>query len=261
MHVMKTHYLKAMALTCLAIVAGQATAGEYIEADFDIGDFSDPLTIDNTYWPLVPLTEIKYFAEEGDECVVSIFAVTNLVKNDFTNDYAGMEARVVYDREYLDEDCDGDTTGELLLEETWDWYAQDDFDFIWYLGEATTAYEYDDNGVLIGSDTEGSFEAGVDGAEAGYIMLAEPEKGMTYRQEFYEGEAEDMAKIKATDADVSLEILELDFEGCVVIKEWNPLDSATIEHKYFCPGTGLVLVRELSGGSTVRVEPISGIAD
>jgi membrane-associated phospholipid phosphatase len=37
--------------------------------------------------------------------------------------------------------------------------------------------------------TEGSWEAGVDGAQAGIIMPGEPKIGLAYRQEDYEGEA------------------------------------------------------------------------
>ena len=250
-----TDTIKSTASILLLVLAGSLYAGEYIERDFDANNFNTPLVIDNMYWPLVPGTVIRFIGDDGDECVLSVFEVTNNVKT-FTGIYSPVEARVISDKEYLDEECDGDETDNLLLEETSDWYAQDDFDNIWYFGEYTVSYEYDDDGNLIGSDEGGSFEAGVDGAEPGYIMLAEPEKGMTYHQEYYEGEAEDMGKVKTVDAEVSLELQDAEFDGCVVIKEWNPLDSATIEHKYFCPYDGLVLVRELSGGPTVRVEPV-----
>ena len=60
---------------------------------------------------------------------------------------------------------------------------------VWYLGEATKEYE---NGQVV--STEGSWEAGVDGAKAGIIMFTHPEVGDPYRQEFYAGHAEDQAK-------------------------------------------------------------------
>ncbi|MFN2388466.1 MAG: hypothetical protein ABR575_02490 [Actinomycetota bacterium] len=41
----------------------------------------------------------------------------------------------------------------------------------------------------------GSFEAGVDGALPGIIMPGDPRPGMPYRQEYYEGEAEDNGEI------------------------------------------------------------------
>ena len=97
----------------------------------------------------------------------------------------GIEARVVHD--VVTED------GQFV-EVTDDWYAQDKDGNIWYLGEDTTEYE---NGKPVSKS--GSFEAGVDGAEAGIIMPAQPEPGMTYRQEYYKGEAEDAASIVSLD--------------------------------------------------------------
>ena len=80
---------------------------------------------------------------------------------------------------------------ELPTEVTDDWYAQDAEGNIWYLGEDTTEYE---NGKPVSKS--GSFEAGMDGAEPGIILPADPQPGMTYRQEeYYEGEAEDLGEI------------------------------------------------------------------
>ena len=93
----------------------------------------------------------------------------------------GIVARVV--RDTVTEDG-------KLVEDTWDWYAQDKAGNIWYLGELTKEYE---NGKL--ASTEGSFEAGVDGAQAGIAMPAHPQAGLTYRQEYYAGKAEDKAEI------------------------------------------------------------------
>ena len=72
------------------------------------------------------------------------------------------------------------------MEVTDDWYAQDADGNIWYLGEYVTNYE---DGEVV--DHDGSFEAGVDGAQAGIAMPADPKPGLSYRQEYYEGEAED----------------------------------------------------------------------
>ena len=55
------------------------------------------------------------------------------------------------------------------VEITDDWYAQDKDGNVWYLGEAVRNFE---NGKFV--DREGSFEAGVDGAQAGVVMPADP---------------------------------------------------------------------------------------
>jgi hypothetical protein len=44
------------------------------------------------------------------------------------------------------------------------------------------------------------------------------------------------------------------YTGCLKTKEWNAVEPGSVEHKYYCPYTGLVLINELSGGKTVRVE-------
>ena len=99
---------------------------------------------------------------------------------DRTKTIMGIEARVVHD--VVSED------GQVV-EDTFDWYAQDADGNIWYLGEDTKEYE---NGKL--TTTEGSWEAGVDGAQPGIILPANPEPGLEYRQEYYEDEAEDAAR-------------------------------------------------------------------
>ncbi len=72
----------------------------------------------------------------------------------------GVEARVIRD-----------TVSEkgVPVEVTDDWFAQDNAGNIWYLGEYVTNYE---NGKVV--DHEGSFEAGVDGAQAGVAMPPTP---------------------------------------------------------------------------------------
>lgn len=243
-------------LAALALLAGglagsvAARAGGLVEIDFDPLDFSTPLDIDNPWWPLNAVgTTYHYYAVEGeDECVVTDTTITAL--SYLTA--AGVEARIVQDLEWLDEDCDG--SADLLLEETDDWFAQDDAGNVWYLGEDTLAYEYDDEGNLEEVSAEGSWEAGVDGAEAGIVMLADPRPGLFYRQEFYEDEAEDMGKVLRLNARVSIDFG--DFEGCLVTKEWTVLEPGHVEHKYYCPGAGLVHVEELKE-KTVLVDLVA----
>ena len=52
-----------------------------------------------------------------------------------------------------------------LVEETFDWDAQDRDGNIWYFGEEAKDYE---NGVVV--STKGSWEVGIDGALPGIIM-------------------------------------------------------------------------------------------
>ena len=153
----------------------------------------------------------------------------------------GIEARVVHD--VVTED------GQLK-EDTFDWYAQDKAGNLWYLGEDTK--EYEDGKV---SSTKGSWEAGVDGALAGILLPADPEVGMAYRQEYYEGEAEDRAKVVSVDehADVPYG----SFEGVLKTEDTTPLEPNLVEHKYYARDIGPVLAVAASKDSGGREELIS----
>jgi hypothetical protein len=123
-----------------------------------------------------------------------------------------------------------------LVEDTFDWYAQDRRGNVWYLGEDTR--EYEDGKVV---STEGSWEAGVDGAKPGIVMLARPRPGVTYKQENRPGEAEDTARVLARDG------------GTVLTRDWNPLEPRAVEYKVYRRGVGLLLAVGASDGSVERL--------
>jgi hypothetical protein len=135
------------------------------------------------------------------------------------------------------------------VEDTYDWYAQDGEGNVWYLGEETAEYE---NGELV--STAGAWEGGVDGALPGLIMEAAPRVGDVYRQEFYPGEAEDLAEVVRSG--VREDVDYGSFGDLIVIKEWNPLQAEVVEEKYYATGVGLVLETTIEGGSE-RIELVS----
>ena len=210
--------------------------------EFDADNFDAPVA--NPWFPLVPGTTYVYEAEEEDGLIITTFSVTHETK-----EVLGVTTIVVRETEeiYVEE-----LDQTFLLEDTFDWYAMDNWGNVWYFGEDTTAYEYDDDWNLIGTDNEGAWEAGVDGALPGILILADPSPGASYQQEFLEGEAEDRAKVLRLNARISIEFG--DFEDVLVTKEWNTLEPGSVEHKYYAYGVGLIYVEELSGGPTVKVE-------
>src|SRR5262245_42524859 len=142
----------------------------------DPADFITRIT--NPWWPMRVGARWIYreTTPEGtvQRDVVTVLPRTKVVAN-------GVTARVVHDV----------ATGDgVPIEVTDDLYAQDRCGNVWDLGEATTEYEH---GKPV--STEGSFEAGVDGAQAGVIMPAHPTPGMSYRQEYYKGHAEDRGEV------------------------------------------------------------------
>jgi hypothetical protein len=178
--------------------------------------------IDNPYYPLIPGTTLEYRSETSEGTETNTVEVTHETKT-----ILGITATVVHDQVFLE--------GELT-EDTYDWYAQDVTGNVWYLGEASCEVE-DGECVSI----EGSWEAGVDGAMAGIVMWADPaaHQGETYRQEFLAGEAEDVAKVIGTNA--SVEVPYGEFTRCIETMDFSPLELGVREHKFYCPGTGLVL--------------------
>ena len=189
--------------------------------------------IDNPFFPLPPGAHFEFRGETPDGV-----ELTNTDVETGTRVVDGVVATVVHD--VLTRDGG-------LIEDTHDWYAQDTDGNVWYLGEDTK--EYDGHGNLLG--TTGSWEAGIGGAEAGIQMLAHPEKGLSYRQEYLAGVAEDEARV--TDLSGFATVPTGSYSGLLVTLEWTQLEPGARESKSYAPGVGLVLEE----GKKERVELVS----
>ena len=243
-----TRVLAVLAIAALVVspVSACGDDGEQ-EAVIDPGDGGDyaPVvdpaafveTIDNPYLPLIPGSRWVYEGIEDGE-----MERIEVVVTDERRDVMGISAVVV--RDTVSED------GEVI-EDTYDWFAQDGDGNVWYLGEDSREYE---DGELVG--TEGSWEAGVDGALPGIVMLAEPEVGRAYRQEYFEGEAEDLGEV--IQVGVGESVVAGTYDDVVVIREWNPLEPDVVEDKYHAPGVGVVLESVVEGGDG-RVELVEHV--
>jgi hypothetical protein len=196
-------------------------------AHLDPADFTTE--IDNQYWPMEPGTRWVYRETdvEGQELrvVVTVASATKELAN-------GVTARVVRDTVTQD--------GEVI-EDTFDWYAQDSAGTIWYLGEETA--EFEDGQV---TTRAGSFEAGKDGALAGVIMPGDPAVGMAYRQEYLKGEAEDNGEVLGLDEQA--EVPAGHFDQALLTKDTITIEPDVLEYKLYAPGVGPVLVLGVSGG-------------
>ena len=184
--------------------------------------------IDNEFFPLEPGTTYIFdgTSEDGNEHIeVNVTSQTKVI--------LGVTCIVVNDTVWLN--------GELA-ESTLDWYAQDKYGNVWYFGEDSKEYS---GGEVI--STEGSWEAGKDGAKPGIVMQANPLIGESYRQEYYKGEAEDMAEVIAFN--VTVDVAFGSFAGCLQTKEWTPLEPGVVENKYYAPGIGVILEEMVEGGT------------
>src|SRR4051795_11122281 len=134
-------------------------------------DFGPSVT--NPLFPLKPGRTLVYTGTKDRKKARDTFTATPRTKV-----IDGVTTRVVEDRLYLN---------RVLEERTSDYYAQDTCGNVWYFGEDTATL--DRNGHV--TSTEGSFHAGVDGAEPGLFMEEAPTVGRRFRQEWLSGEAED----------------------------------------------------------------------
>ena len=185
-------------------------------------------SIDNPYWPMAPGSRWVY--NEVEDGVKQRVVVT---VTDRTKVIDGVETRVVHDVV---------STHGVAVEKTFDWYAQDSAGNIWYFGEDTTEYEHGKP-----ASNAGSFEAGVDGAQPGVALPAEPAVGMAYREEYKQGEAEDRASVISTDAQVEVPFGH--FDDAVLTSNTNPLEPKVQEFKLYAKGVGPVMELLVSGGS------------
>jgi hypothetical protein len=177
-----------------------------------------PNKVDNPWFPLKPGTTYVYKGVKDGKRAKDVFAVTHRTKK-----IQGVTTTVVHDRLYLN---------GKLAEKTTDWYAQNKRGDVIYYGEATRAL--DRHGRL--TDTEGSWQAGVDGARAGIFMPAHPKVGRAYQQEFYKGHAEDHFRIRSK------------ARSFMRTKEWTPLEPGVIDTKYYVRGVGTVREASVKGG-------------
>lgn len=227
-------------------------AGPYV-VDLDPDDFNGVngscATGQNPYFPLVPGT-VTTFVNDSDEQETIIVTVT-----DETRTIQDIETVVVNDRVFEGlPDGNGDPTGDPI-EDTDDYYALDKDCNVWYLGEIAQNFE---DGYL--TDLDGSFIAGDNGAQAGIVMLASPQVGDVYRQEFALGDAEDAAEVLATDADIIVDdqVYLLDVDGqdvncdgdCLKTEDFIGNEADAVELKYYVPGVGFV-AEQLPDGTVV----------
>jgi hypothetical protein len=153
-----------------------------------------------------------------------------------TKQIMGITCVVVQDKVWLDGKPE---------ELTYDWYAQDDSGNVWYFGEDVTSYNPDGSV----KDHEGAWEAGVDGAKPGYAMLASPQPGDHYRQEYYFNVAEDEAVV--VEQGLTVTVPYGTFQNCIKIKETTALEPDVVGYKYYAPGIGQVSEEE--GGSVSKL--------
>ena len=222
----------------LALVSGGSAWGAAPRSDglpeggepFAIDPASFTVDIDNPYWPMEPGTRWIYRETDAEGTELKVVVTVTSETKEIAN---GVTARVIRDTV---------TENGAVVEDTFDWYAQDAAGNIWYLGEDTAEFE---KGKV--SSRSGSFEAGVDGALPGVAVPANPVDDMRYRQEFYAGEAEDQGEVLSVDEQV--EVPAGHYERVLMTKDTNPIEPKILEFKFYAPDVGPTLAIAVSGSS------------
>lgn len=204
---------------------------------FDAQSFTDH--VDNPYFPLKPGTTFIYTGIKGGAQARETFQVTDDHKT-----ILGVATTVVHDTLYA---------GGKVVEETTDWYAQDKQGNVWYFGEATKAL---DKGKWT---TEGSWQAGVDGARPGVYAQATPKVGDSYMQEFFNHRAGDSAKVLALNEPITVPYGS--YKNAQLTMEWTSDEPGAFDAKYYVSGVGVVKEFAVTGAmeklSLEKIERLS----
>lgn len=219
--------LMAQAASTPARLAAQTEAGSFRPA---FAPATMTANITNPYFPLAAGRRFVYAGIEDGHKTKELMTVLPRVVM-----IAGAPCSIVRDTVYQD----GKAT-----EETYDWYSQDASGNVWYMGEDSRTLRNDH--VM---STQGSWKAGVNGAQAGVVMESQPRAGDSYRQEYYPRVAQDMARVVSTRLQKRVPYGR--FTRVICTQEWSPLEAAvTAEQKCYAPGVGLILEQTLSSTTT-----------
>ena len=222
------------AASCGSSQGGRCTNPAGYEPAIVAADFST--TITNPYIGYAaPGTVLKYTQSSGDVVEQDVLADTKTI--------LGVKTLVVHD--FLT------STAGQLLEDTYDYFAQDGAGAVWYFGEDTVAY----SGIM--SSTAGSWLAGERCAKPGIVMKASPLVGDHYRQEYLPGEAEDEAEVVSLTASVTVPFGS--FTDCLETKETSALAPGDVENKYYCAGFGLLLSADIGSIDAGKREELVSI--
>jgi hypothetical protein len=195
--------------------------------------------VTNPWYPLRPGTTYRYEGLDEGDPVIDVVAVTNR-----TRVIDGVRTRIVFDRLFK---------AGHVVERTNDYFAQDTCGNVWYFGEDTA--ELNDAGKV--ASTEGTWHSGVDGAQPGVFMQADPHVGRHFLQEWYRGHAEDTFAV--ADLATMVNVPAGTYKNALRTEETTALEPGVVDNKWYVKGIGDVQELTVKGPqeklSLVRVTP------
>jgi hypothetical protein len=218
----------------LPLAAGLAAPaiGTTVLPDFATATFLPGQAITNALFPLAPRRNVTLASNKtGDGINTERFTVN---WGGPGPKLLGVATTTQLDQAFID---------DVLVETTFDYFAQDTAGNVWYMGEDVTNYEYDEAGNLTGTNAKSSWRAGVNGALPGWQMPVNPAVGMSFYQEFAQADqAVDEALILATGQ--TLTFAGVTYQNVITVFESSAADPDLREIKYYSPGFGIIRTEE-----------------
>jgi len=240
----------------------EALGEEFYNPDIGSLDWVSPASIDagnaNPYFPLVPGYMWTYKTREGG--VVTETITVEVLEGESIM-IEGVECVVVRDIVYEGDGTDPDD----ILEDTNDWYGQQEDGTVWYFGEFSLAKEdCEPEELCEGLFTEdGSWKSGYEGGKPGIIMFGDPEAevGTVFRQEIALGDAEDAGEVLSFGAESVTVPLGTFATDVVKTLDFTPIEPDETENKYYAPGVGVIKEEAfedgVATGEVVELESIN----
>lgn len=213
------------AVVMINLLAPAGVVAAPVLPDFSAAVFVPGAPVNHPYFPLIAGVTRVYEGEvDGD---IESFELETL---GLGPTILGVQTTTQRDRAFVE---------DVLVEDTFDYYAQDTAGNVWYLGEDVTNYIYDAMGNLIGTNNSSSWRAGVNSGRPGFAMPADLSSGFHYYQEFSPFDAAiDEGQTLASDRELSLTIGN--FTNVLAVLETLATDPEARGIKYYALGIGLI---------------------
>lgn len=202
---------------------------------FDATNFVPGAAIDNRFFPVIAGKIYNYEGHQFDratgESETLAFQETHTAR---TREILGVPAQIVRGIEY---------DGGLKAEDSEFYYAQDKNGNVWWLGEFSTKFKYDDAGNFIGTFDDSTWIAGVNGAKPGLYMPAGGAMlGPVY--EMFAPRDGDIDTMSVLSKDEHVSTIFGELSGVAKVLEKSDFKPGFASNKYYAPGKGLVRVLE-----------------
>jgi hypothetical protein len=188
--------------------------------------FTNPTTIDNTWFPLRPGTQLTYeghSVEDGERIPHRVvFTVTDLTKV-----IDGVRTVVAWDRDY---------TAGTLVETELAFFAQADDGNVWHFGQYPEEYE---DGTFVAAP---AWIHGVKGAQAGITIKATPEPGARSYSQGWGPEVDWTDRARVHQVGQRTCVPAGCYENVLVTDETSKEEPGAHQYKYYAPGVGNVRV-------------------